>query len=105
MLTAPAPHPASGDIRPDNVITARLPARDDHGRRCRLWRSEGASGGRPDDERGRCYRRIFTARATTRIPTATEIIASAIIVSFAHGLIAETSVGLNAIAVFTERCR
>ena len=35
----------------------------------------------------------------------TEIISSAIIVSFAHGLTAETSAGLNAIAVFTERCR
>jgi len=49
--------------------------------------------------------RIFTALATTRIPTATEIVSSAIMVSFAHRLIAETSVGLNAIALFTERCR
>jgi len=44
---------------------------------------------------------MFTALATTRIPTVTEIISSAIIMSFAHGLTAETSVGLNAIAVFT----
>ena len=85
-----------------NVVIARLPARENHGRRCRLWRGRVR---RPDDERGRCYRRIFTARATTRIPTATEIICSAIIMSFAQGLTAETSAGLNASAVFTERCR
>ena len=48
---------------------------------------------------------MFTARATTRIPTTTEIASSAIIMSFAHGLIAETSVGLNAIAALKERCR
>jgi hypothetical protein len=42
------------------------------------------------------YFRMFTARATTRIPTTTEIVSSAIIMSFAHGFIAETSVGLNA---------
>ena len=47
---------------------------------------------------------MFTARATTRIPTTTEI-ASAIIMSFDHGLIAETSAGLNAIAALKERCR
>ena len=39
------------------------------------------------------------ARATTRIPTTSEIVSSAIIMSFAHGFIAETSVGLNAIEV------
>jgi hypothetical protein len=49
--------------------------------------------------------RIFTALATTRIPTVTEIVSLAIMVSFAHGLIAETSVGLNAIALGMERCR
>ena len=42
---------------------------------------------------------MFTARATTRIPTTSEIVSSAIIMSFAHGFIAETSVGLNAIEV------
>ena len=47
----------------------------------------------------RPYFRILTARATTRIPTTSEIVSSAIIMSFAHGLIAETSVGLNAIEV------
>ena len=45
------------------------------------------------------YFRMFTARATTRIPTTSEIVSSAIIMSFAHGFIAETSVGLNAIEV------
>ena len=51
------------------------------------------------------YFRILTARATTRIPTTTEIASSAIIMSFAHGFIAETSVGLNAIEVLKDRCR
>jgi len=87
------------------VVIARRPARENDGGGAGPGDAEGASGGRPDDQRGRYYLRIFTALATTRIPTATEIISSAIIVSFAHGLIAETSVGLNAIAVFTERCR
>jgi hypothetical protein len=41
--------------------------------------AESVFGGRLDDERGRYYHRIFTARATIRIPTATEIISSAII--------------------------
>ena len=45
------------------------------------------------------YFRMFTARATTRIPTTTEIVSSAIIMSFAQGFIADTSVGLKAIAV------
>ena len=45
------------------------------------------------------YFRIFTARATTRIPTTSETVSSAIIMSFAHGFIAETSVGLNAMEV------
>ena len=53
----------------------------------------------------RPYFRILTARATTRIPTTTEIASSAIIMSFAHGFIAETSVGLNAIEVLKDRCR
>jgi hypothetical protein len=88
-----------------SVVIARLPAREDQAGGAGPGDAEGASGGRPDDRRGRYYLRIFTALATTRIPTATEIISSAIIMSFAHGLIAETSVGLNAIAVFTERCR
>jgi len=48
---------------------------------------------------------MFTARPTTRIPTTTEIAYPAIIMSFAHGLITETSVVLNVIAVSKERCR
>lgn len=51
------------------------------------------------------YFRILTARATTRTPTTTEMASSAIIMSFAHGLTAETSVGLNASAVLKERCK
>jgi hypothetical protein len=72
----------------------------------------GGCGGHPGAaRRGVCsakhpaYLRMFTARATTRIPTTTEIVSSAIIMSFAHGFIAETSVGLNAIEVLKDRCR
>jgi len=46
---------------------------------------------------------MLTARATTRSATSSEITSSAIIMSFAQDLIAETSVGLNAIAVVTLR--
>ena len=49
------------------------------------------------------YLRMFTAQAATRIPTTSEIVSSAIIMSLAHGLIAETSVGLNAVAVVNDR--
>ena len=42
---------------------------------------------------------MLTARATTRSATSSEITSSAIIMSLAQDLIAETSVGLNAIAV------
>jgi hypothetical protein len=48
---------------------------------------------------------MFTARETTSTATTSEIASSAIIMSFAHGLIAETSVGLNAVAVVNDRCR
>jgi hypothetical protein len=47
---------------------------------------------------------MFTARETTSSATTSEIASSAIIMSFAHDLIAETSVGLNAVAVVKERC-
>jgi hypothetical protein len=57
----------------------------------------------PGRERG-SYFKMFTARATTRIPTTKEIASSAIIMSFAHGLTGEVSVGLNAIAQLKERC-
>ena len=51
------------------------------------------------------YFKMFTALETTRIATTSEIASSAIIMSFAQGLIAETSVGLNAVAVANERWR
>jgi hypothetical protein len=51
----------------------------------------------------RGYFKMFTARETTRIATTSEMASSAIIMSFAQGLIAETSVGLNAVAVVNER--
>jgi hypothetical protein len=46
---------------------------------------------------------MLTALATTRIATSREIASSAIIMSLAHGLMAETSAGLNAVAVVNER--
>ena len=49
------------------------------------------------------YLRMLTALATTRIATSSEIASSAIIMSLAQGLIAETSVGLNAAAVVNDR--
>ncbi len=45
------------------------------------------------------YFKMLTARATTRIPTTREMADSAIIMSFAQVLTADTSVGLNAAAV------
>ena len=45
------------------------------------------------------YFRMLTARATTRMATASEMAASAIIMSFIQGLTADTSVGLKAVAV------
>ena len=47
--------------------------------------------------------RMFTARATTSNATTSEMASSAIIISFIHGRIAETSVGLNAVAVANEK--
>ena len=46
---------------------------------------------------------MLTALETTRIATSSEIASSAIIMSLAQGLIAETSVGLNAMAVMNDR--
>ncbi len=43
--------------------------------------------------------RMLIARAITSVATIKEVAASTIISSLAHGLIAETSVGLNAVAV------
>ena len=51
------------------------------------------------------YLKMFTARETTSTATTSEIASWAIIMSFAQGLIAETSVGLNAVAAVNERCR
>jgi hypothetical protein len=92
-------HPAGG---PNATATSSISARRSLASVCLSPDPEQMPA---KDERGRCHFRIFTALATTRIPTTTEIISSAIIMSFAHGLIAETSVELNAIAVFTDRCR
>ena len=46
---------------------------------------------------------MLTALETTRIATSSEITSSAIIMSLAQGLMAETSVGLNAVAVVNEK--
>jgi hypothetical protein len=62
------------------------------------------SGRPPGSERvGR--QRMLTARATTSVASAREIEDSAIIISFAHGLMAATSVGPNAVAVLNDRAR
>jgi hypothetical protein len=45
------------------------------------------------------YFKMLTARATTRMATTREMASSAIIMSFIQGLTADTSVGLNAVAV------
>ena len=47
--------------------------------------------------------KMFTARATTSKATTSEIASSAIIISFIHGRMAETSVGLKAVAVANEK--
>lgn len=47
--------------------------------------------------------KMLTARATTRIPTTREMADSAIIMSLAQVLTADTSVGLNAAAVANEK--
>ena len=51
------------------------------------------------------YLKMFTAREMTSTATTSEIASSNIIMSFAQGLIAETSVGLKAVAAVNERCR
>ena len=48
---------------------------------------------------------MLTARATTSTATTKEMASWAIIMTLAHGLMAETSVGLNAIAVANDRKR
>lgn len=54
---------------------------------------------------GSLYLRMLTARAITSSATTSEIASSAIIRSLAQGLIAETSVGLKAVAVENDKCR
>ena len=49
--------------------------------------------------------RMFTARATTSVARVSEIRDSAITISFAHRLMADTSVGPNAIAVLNDSAR
>ena len=69
-------------------------------------RHDPASAGGGQEERlgGRArHFKMLTARATTRIPTTREMADSAINMSFAQGLIADTSVGLNAVAVAKEK--
>ncbi len=51
------------------------------------------------------YFKMLTARATTRIPTTRETADSAIIMSFAQVLTADTSVGLKAVAVANAKWR
>ena len=70
------------------------------------------AGSRPGTAAGACraahrrgHFRMLTARDTTSMATIREIAASAIIISLAQVLIAETSVGLNAMAVMNDRCR
>ena len=61
----------------------------------------------PDPDRRSCrfYFKMFTARATTRMPMTRDTAASVIIISLAHRLIADTSVELNAVAVQNDSDR
>ena len=61
---------------------------------CRHERTSWAAGWFPGT-----YFKMLIARATTSTPMPRDTIASIIISSLAHRLIAETSVGLNAVAV------
>src|SRR5450631_3944502 len=47
--------------------------------------------------------KMFTAREMTSTTTMSEVASSAIIISFIHGLIADTSGGLNDVAVEKEK--
>ncbi len=51
------------------------------------------------------YFMMLTARAMTRMATRSETDSSSIIMSLAHGLTGDTSVGLKAVAELKERCR
>ena len=61
------------------------------------WRRDAETG--PAGWISCSYFKMLTARATTSTPMPRDTIASIIISSLAHRLIAETSVGLNAVAV------
>ena len=77
VAPAPGPHP---------TIMAADPSP-------RLCASAGSAG----------HFKMLTARATTRIPTTREMADSAINMSLAQGLTADTSVGLKAAAVANEK--
>lgn len=68
-------------------------------------RESSAGAGRCPGEPRLPYFRMLTARATTNIAINSEMVSSSIIMSLAQGLMADTSVGLNAVAVVNERCR
>jgi hypothetical protein len=92
--------PAPGEGRCDRGIDVQLRQRPEdvgHGHDGRRWTvvfclKECFGTHRP-------HFKMLTARATTNKATMSEIASSAIIINFIHGLIAETSVGLNAVAV------
>src|SRR3954447_26716267 len=77
------------------------------------WREPPAPAARPGmcSQHGReplpgsKAQRTFTARATTRVARTSEMSDSEIIISFAHLLRAETSVGPKAVAVLNDRAR
>jgi hypothetical protein len=72
-------------------------------RRRRVLRGPDQAPAKPDT--WRCYVTMLMARAMMRTPTVTDMASSAIIISLAQGVIGDTSVGLNAIAVENDRCK
>ena len=72
------------------AATTQRPGAEDEGERRRARAAAATRHG---------HFKMLTARATTRMPTTSEIADSAIIMSLAHGLTADTSVGLKAVAV------
>ena len=83
-LTPPA-RPSSPHLRVSAVHCVRV---NDHNAPRRMAEGRGAG-----------YFRMLTARAITSAPMPSDTHASTIMRSLAHGLIAEVSVGLNAVAV------
>ena len=89
---------AARDHRAPFTKTQRQDLRTAEGRyrRCdQTWTNHSTAG----------YFKMFTARATTNNAITSDIASSTIISSLAQDLIAETSVGLNAVAVVNERWR